>query len=68
MPAVSKARDVIEVALAPLGPRPHWGKLFTMERATLQSRYPRLADFRTLAQKHDPDGKFRNAFLDDYVF
>jgi xylitol oxidase len=39
-----------------------------MDRATLQSRHPRLADFRALAQKHDPNGKFRNAFLDGYVF
>ena len=67
-PAVSKALNVVEAALAPLKPRPHWGKLFTMDRATLQSRYARLADFRALASKHDPNGKFRNAFLDQYVF
>ena len=39
-----------------------------MERDELQSRYSKLADFRALAQKHDPNGKFRNAFLDKYVF
>ena len=25
-----------------------------------------FADFRALAGRHDPGGKFRNAFLDDY--
>jgi xylitol oxidase len=39
-----------------------------MDKATLQSSHPRLADFRALATKHDPNGKFRNAFLDEYVF
>ena len=67
-PAVSRALDAIEAALAPLKPRPHWGKLFTMPKATLQSRYERLGDFRALAAKHDPNGKFRNAFVDEYVF
>ena len=69
-PAVSRALDAIEAALAPLKPRPHWGKLFTMPKATLQSRYtPSLGDFRALAhQLIDPNGKFRNAFVDEYVF
>jgi xylitol oxidase len=67
-PAVSRALDAVEAALSPLKPRPHWGKLFTMDKATLQSRYERLADFRALATKHDPNGKFRNAFVDEYVF
>ena len=67
-PAVSKALDAVETALAPLNPRPHWGKLFTMDKSTLQSRYARLADFRALASKHDSEGKFRNAFVDEYVF
>ena len=67
-PAVSKALGVIEAALRPLNARPHWGKLFVMEKAELQSRYDKLGDFRALAQKHDRNGKFRNPFLDEYVF
>ena len=39
-----------------------------MPKAEVQSRYERLADFRALAQKYDPEGKFRNAFVDEYVF
>lgn len=67
-PVVSKALHALETALAPFHPRPHWGKLFVMPAADLQSRYPRLGDFRELATCHDPGGKFRNAFVDEYVF
>jgi xylitol oxidase len=67
-PAVSHALGVIEAALRPLNARPHWGKLFVMEKSELQSRYSKLPDFRALAQKHDAEGKFRNEFLDEYVF
>ena len=59
---------VLEAALEPFQPRPHWGKLFLMDGATVQSRYPRMADFRALAARLDPAGKFRNAFVDDYLF
>ena len=67
-PNVRQVLPHIEAALAPFDVRPHWGKLFTMPKAAVQSGYSRLADFRDLANKHDPNGKFRNAFVDDYVF
>jgi xylitol oxidase len=54
---------VIEKELAPYDVRPHWGKLFTIKPATLQSRYERMGDFKDLARKYDPRGKFRNPFL-----
>lgn len=66
--AVSPALAAIERALAPFDPRPHWGKLFVMPAAEVMARYPRLGDFRALATRHDPGGKFRNAFLDEFVF
>ncbi len=53
----------IEKALEPFNPRPHWGKLFTISREQLSKAYPRMADFRALAEKHDPQGKFRNEYL-----
>ncbi|WAP50454.1 FAD-binding protein [Arthrobacter sp. ATA002] len=53
----------MEAALAPLKPRPHWGKLFTLERDELQGLYPRFGDFQELARRMDPDRKFVNAFL-----
>jgi xylitol oxidase len=61
--SVRKLLPKIEKELAPYGVRPHWGKLFTVEGARLQSRYERLTDFRRLLQEHDPRGKFRNEFL-----
>ena len=67
-PAVQKILPLIETNLAPFEPRPHWAKLFTMPPATLQSRYAKLSDFKTLLQKHDPDGKFRNAFLESNLY
>ena len=54
---------LMEEQLAPFGPIPHWAKLFTLKPSVLQSRYEKLADFKTLVERHDPDGKFRNEFL-----
>jgi xylitol oxidase len=48
--------------------RPHWGKLFTLSPADLQSRYEQLPAFRKIAAEYDPHGKFRNAFLEKNVF
>jgi alditol oxidase len=67
-PAVSKLLPVIEKELAPFEARPHWGKLFAMPPAELKSRYKRLPDFIQLSKKYDPQGKFRNAFLDRNIF
>jgi alditol oxidase len=66
-PAVRQLLPVIEDQLAPLQARPHWGKLFTLPPARLQSLYPRLPDFRQLLHHYDPQGKFRNPFLDTYI-
>lgn len=58
----------IEAALEPFGALPHWGKVFTMAPERVMAGYPRLNDFRALLRSYDPQGKFRNAFLDTYVF
>ncbi|MER7004041.1 FAD-binding protein [Dactylosporangium sp. NPDC000555] len=55
---VLRAVEALEEQLAPLGARPHWGKVF--RRAP---RYPRSADFAALAARLDPRGAFRNAFV-----
>nr|WP_272956570.1 D-arabinono-1,4-lactone oxidase [Kribbella solani] len=55
--------DALEAALAPLGARPHWGKVFT----GLTEQYPKVQDFIALANTHDPNGKFRNGYLDTYL-
>lgn len=67
-PEVEKLLPLIESALIPLGARPHWGKLFSIAPEHLKTVYPRLPDFVRLAKQYDPDGKFRNTFLDKYVF
>ena len=66
--AVARLLPLIEDALAPFEPRPHWGKLFTIPPEQLRPRYPRLVDFGALVARHDSEGKFRNAFVDRYVF
>jgi xylitol oxidase len=54
----------IEAALEPFAARPHWAKLFTIGADRLDSLYPKLAAFRELRASFDPNGKFRNQFLD----
>jgi xylitol oxidase len=58
----------IEDALLPLGARPHWGKLLHAGASRLEPLYPRMVDFRALVIRHDPAGKFRNAYLGRHVF
>lgn len=53
----------IEAKLAPFGVRPHWAKVFTVSGKQLESRYPRMNDFKALAKEFDPQGKFVNAYL-----
>jgi xylitol oxidase len=65
--AVRKVLPILEAALAPFDVRPHWGKLFTMPPADVVSRYWRFNDFRALAQRYDPSGKFRNPFVAAYL-
>jgi alditol oxidase len=54
----------IEERLAPFAPRPHWGKVFTLDPAQVRARYPRLADFLTLRERLDPGRVFTNAYVD----
>ncbi len=67
-PAVQKVLPVLEWALRPFNARAHWGKLFTMTPSDVQAGYTMLEDFRALARRYDPKGKFRNPFIDAYVF
>ncbi len=66
-PEVMGLLPKIEAKLAPFGARPHWAKLFTVPHAELAARYPKMAAFRELAEKHDPQGKFRNEFVNRNV-
>lgn len=66
--AVDAITRELEAKLIPLGARPHWGKLIHADAAILAPLYPRMADFCALARRHDPAGKFRNAYLEKHVF
>jgi xylitol oxidase len=65
---VLQVLPLIEEALAPFKPRPHWGKIFTLNPSILQSRIEKLNEFKLLMNKHDPEGKFRNEFIDTNLF
>ncbi|GAA3770735.1 FAD-binding protein [Terriglobus aquaticus] len=67
-PEVRALLPEIEAKLAPFQARPHWGKIFTMDPKVLDSRYPEMQRYRDLAAKLDPQGKFRNDFLNRNVF
>ena len=57
----------VEAALIPLGARPHWGKLFSVEPDLVRASYERLPDFQRLMAARDPGGKFANAFTDRFL-
>lgn len=64
VPAVTAILPQLDDALAPFQARPHWGKLFSTTPERLAAAYPRLGDFRTLADRLDPTGTFRNDVTD----
>jgi alditol oxidase len=67
--AVRALLPQIEAALKPFGPRPHWGKLFTIPGSEIARAYPRTAEFKAmLAREFDPAGKFRNEFLERNLY
>ncbi len=55
---------LVENALEPFKPRPHWGK-FASDHAFASSRAvrPRLEDFAELADRFDPRRALRNSFV-----
>ncbi|MCW2750743.1 MAG: FAD-binding protein, partial [Aeromicrobium sp.] len=59
-PEVSALLVDLDAALAPFGARPHWGKVFETSRERLLAAYPRIPEFRALADELDPGSKFAN--------
>jgi alditol oxidase len=57
----------LEQRLAPFGPRPHWGKVFSTAPDAVRAVYPRLADFVALRHELDPDNNLGNAMVDAYL-
>lgn len=65
---VQKLMRLVEEKLAPFEPRPHWGKCFSISHENLKKVYEKLSDFQRLLEKYDPNGKFRNEFLETFIF
>lgn len=57
----------LDDALAPFAARPHWGKLFETDSARLAEAYPRLTDFRTLADRFDPEHRLANDLTSQWL-
>jgi FAD-linked oxidoreductase len=56
--------NAVESLMGTVGGRPHWGKLHNLDAAVLRERYPRFDDFLAVRRELDPEGVFRNAYLD----
>jgi alditol oxidase len=67
-PEVQKVLPLIEEKLAPFNAKPHWAKLFTMPPSRLAQVYGNMPKFQALLKQYDPQGKFRNEFIDANIF
>ena len=65
--AVLRTLAEVEAALRPFGARPHWGKVFVAGADEIAPLYERHGDFVALADRLDPRGAFRNAWLEERV-
>ena len=65
--ALQSLLPTLEARLAPFEARPHWGKIFGMSGEVIRSRYADHAQFQELVLAYDPNGKFRNAFIEENI-
>ena len=56
--------DAFEAVMNDYAGRPHWGKMHSLAAGQLRSRYPLFDQFLAVRDKADPDGTFRNVYLD----
>jgi len=54
----------VEAIMDELDGRPHWGKMHYQRAETLAPRYAEWDRFQAVRAKLDPEGRFRNAYLD----
>ncbi|WP_375383788.1 D-arabinono-1,4-lactone oxidase [uncultured Microbacterium sp.] len=59
--------EAVEEIMVSFGGRPHWGKMHTLDAATLRERYPRFDDFTALRDRLDPDRMFQNLYLERVI-
>jgi xylitol oxidase len=65
--AVMPILNRVERALDAFAPRPHWGKLSTLDASTIADRYPRHPDFIDLMARFDPRNAFRNEWVERMI-
>ena len=65
---VEKVLPIIQNGLEPYGVKPHWGKVFTIAPEKIRSLYPNLSKFKAAVQEFDPNGKFRNEFVNTLFY
>ena len=53
-----------EAVCAPLGGRPHWGKMHFRDAASLRPAYPHFDDFLAIRDEPDPTRTFANQYTD----
>ena len=68
IPEVMALLPQMEAKLEKFNPRPHWAKLFTIPFNNLRMGYPKIESFKELLAKYDPEGKFRNEYLNENIF
>ncbi len=61
--AVAPVIAQLEQQLAPCDPRPHWGKLTSLDAVTIRSRFPKIERFDALRRSLDPQRVFDNPTL-----
>jgi xylitol oxidase len=57
----------LEKVLAPFEAKPHFEKLFAMDHKHLLRVYPKLEEFKELVKNFDPEGKFSNHFIKEFI-
>ncbi len=48
--------------------RRHWGKVCPLSSQDVEQLYPGLAAFRAISREFDPDGVFRNSWIEETLF
>ncbi|KAF7980401.1 hypothetical protein HWV62_38208 [Athelia sp. TMB] len=57
-----------EAILSRHGGRPHWAKAHHLRPETLRKLYPKFDDFVQLLENVDPQGMFRNEYVQRHIF
>jgi hypothetical protein len=67
--AFNRFCEVLTRAMASLfKARPHWGKIFPMDAASVKSLYPKLTEFQRVCTEFDPEARFRNQWVSRLLF